>query len=151
MRCVYECDHCFVFSGPRRTDVFTLAKFKDVLAQAKNVPSIDSVFFEGGEPILYYSLLREGIRLARRNGFDCGIVTNGYWATSLEDAKLVLKPLVEAGLSLVQVSSDEFHGDEASQELAKTACDAAASLGCDASLISCQLPGDSDDEEVNIR
>jgi len=151
MRCVYECDHCFVFGGPRRSEVFTRAKLTDVLVQAKEVPSIDSIFFEGGESILYYPLLLEGIQRARRRGFECGIVTNGYWATSPEDAKIVLERLVEAGLSTVQVSCDKLHGDEVSQKLAKTACDAAAALGCDASLISCQLPGDSDDEEAEIR
>ncbi|MBU1936228.1 hypothetical protein KKG05_02435 [bacterium] len=140
-----------MFGGPRRTEVFTLAKVKDVLAQAKDVPTIDCIFFEGGEPILYYALLHESIRLARRSGFNCGIVTNGYWATSLEDAKLVLKPLVEAGLSDVSVSCDDFHGDEAAQKLAKTACDAATSLGCDASLLSCELPGESTDDGNEIR
>ncbi len=150
-RCIYECDHCFVFGGPQRTEVFSLAKLKDVLAQAKEVPSIDSIFFEGGEPILYYAVLRASIEHAKDLGFECGMVTNGYWATSPEDAELTLKPLAQAGLSIVQVSCDELHGDEGSQKLAKTACEAAASLGCDASLISCQLPGDITDEEAEIR
>jgi hypothetical protein len=29
-------------------------------------------------------LLLEGLRMVREVGFDAGIVTNGYWATSIE-------------------------------------------------------------------
>jgi MoaA/NifB/PqqE/SkfB family radical SAM enzyme len=148
---VYECDHCFVFSGPQRTEVFTMQKIREVLAQAKEVPSIRSIFFEGGEPALYFALLLAGIQEAKRSGFQCNLVTNGYWATSLEDAKLTLEPLVQAGLSGVEVSCDEFHGDEEEQRLAKTACEAAAALGCSASLITCEIPKSGIDSDSAIR
>ncbi|MFH1010887.1 MAG: radical SAM protein [bacterium] len=152
-RCVYECDHCFVFGGPQRIEVFTIQKIREVLAQVKEVPSIKDIFFEGGEPALYYPLLQAGIQEAKRSGFECGLVTNGYWATSSEDAKLTLEPLVKAGLSIVQVSCDELHGDEEAQKLAKTACEAAVSLGCDASLLTCEIPksGVDDDNAICFR
>lgn len=123
-----------------------------MLAQAKEVPSIRSIFFEGGEPMLYYALLLAAIGRAGSLGFGCGIVTNGYWATSREDAELALKPFVEAGLSIVQISCDDLHGDEVAQRLATTAQEVAESLGCDATLISCQVPSGSEtDEEGDIR
>lgn len=150
-RCVYECDHCFVFGGPQRTEVFTLKKIREVLAQAKEVPSIRQIFFEGGEPALYYPLLQAAVQEAKRSGFECGLVTNGYWATSSEDAELALKPLVKAGLSIMEVSCDELHGDEEAQRLAKTACEGAASLGCNARLITCEIPKSGTDNDNAIR
>jgi MoaA/NifB/PqqE/SkfB family radical SAM enzyme len=150
-RCVYECDHCFVFGGPQRTEVFTIQKIKEVLAQAKEVPSIRDIFFEGGEPALYFALLQAGIQEAKRCGFQCNLVTNGYWATSRQDAALTLEPLARAGLSGVEVSCDELHGDEEGQRLARTACEAAAALGCKASLATCEIPKGGIDSDNAVR
>jgi hypothetical protein len=42
-------------------------------------------------------------------GFKTGIVTNCYWATSVEDAELWLGPIAKGGLSILSVSDDSYH------------------------------------------
>jgi len=115
--CNYQCDHCFVWGSPDQTGTFDWQHLQDVLYQASEVGTIEEIYFEGGEPFLYYPLLLKGVRLAAELGFSVGIVSNGYWAESEEDARLWLEPLARAGLHSIDVSSDCFHGtDEISPE-----------------------------------
>ena len=55
--CLFECDHCFLYSGPGAKGTFTLDQINRVLDEAEKIGSVESIFFEGGEPFLYYPLL----------------------------------------------------------------------------------------------
>lgn len=128
-RCTFACDHCFVFAGPRAEGAFTIAQLRDLLAQAARVDGVTGIYFEGGEPGLYYSLLRAGIRAARESGFSAGIVTNAYWALSEEDASDWLRPLMDAGLTSLDISDDDLHYPEANAVPVRHARTAAEWLG----------------------
>lgn len=134
-QCTYECDHCFVWGSPFQSGVMTLEQIELILRQAQAVGSIDSIYFEGGEPFLYYSTLRKGVELAREASFQVGIVSNAYWATSLDDALECLRPF--AGLvEDLSVSSDLFHANEMLSQQARYAEQAARLLGIPTGLIS---------------
>ena len=109
--CNYECDHCFLYCGPRSQGTFTLEQIRTVLAEARKIDTVESVCFEGGEPLLFYPLLAHAIRAAHELGFKVGLVTNGYMSTSVEDAGIWLKTLIEAGLDRVSLSDDSFHSE----------------------------------------
>ncbi|MBI5034237.1 MAG: radical SAM protein [Chloroflexi bacterium] len=126
-RCTYECDHCFVYSSPRAEGTFTLKQVSQVLDEARKIGTIKSIYYEGGEPFLLYPVLIEAVRLARQAGFQVGIVTNGHFATSEEDAALWLKPLAEIGIADLSISDDGFHSD-AVESPAKRAIRAAREL-----------------------
>ena len=138
--CNFECDHCFVYSSPRAKGTFTLGQIRKVLDQAVALGTIKGVYFEGGEPALYYATMREGIRLACERGFSAGIVTNAYWALSEEDALAWLKPLAEAGLSRISVSDDDLHYGDEPDTPPKRALAAAAKLGISAGTICTRKP-----------
>ena len=108
-RCTHECDHCFVWSSPRAGGTIRLETLLSVLDQAQQVGTVEDVYFEGGEPFLFFPLLVEGIRQAKERGFSTGVVTNGYWATAEADAALWLEPLRELEVADLSVSSDAFH------------------------------------------
>ncbi len=63
--CNFACDQCFVFSGPNAKGTFTLSQLHIVLDEATKLGTIEWVFFEGGEPFLFYPTMIEGIRIAR--------------------------------------------------------------------------------------
>lgn len=128
-KCNYECDHCFVWGSPWQTGVFTLAQLEDVYQQALDLGTIRTIFFEGGEAFLYYPILVKTLSRAKELGFQTGIVSNNYWATSVEDAVEWLRPLVEAGLDSIDLSSDLFHGDEMETPESRRALAAASQLG----------------------
>ncbi|MFC1927805.1 radical SAM protein [Chloroflexota bacterium] len=139
-KCDSECDHCFVYSSPQAKGTFTVDQMKKVFDELAKVETIEWVYFEGGEPFLFYPLMYEGIRIAHDMGFKTGIVTNAYWATSEEDAELWLKPLRELGLSDISISDDEFHCEDTEASPARHALDAAKRLGMAFSSICIDKP-----------
>lgn len=137
-QCTYECDHCFVWGSPRQSGTLTYEQIEDILHQAKDA-GVTSVYFEGGEPFLYYAILVKGVHKAADMGFSVGIVSNAYWATSIADAEDWLRPFV-GRLADFTVSSDLFHCDECLGELPQNALAAARWLNIPTGLISVAQP-----------
>lgn len=137
--CNYECDHCFLYCRPGSGETFTLAQIRAVLAQGREIESLSGVYFEGGEPLLFYPLLAESIRASHNQGLSVGMVTNAYMSTSVEDAELWLKPLAEVGLGYLAASDDTFHG-EGEDTPGKRTLIAAERLGLDCGAICIEPP-----------
>jgi hypothetical protein len=127
-KCLYECDHCFVWSSPSSQGTMTLPQMEDIIRQAHEIPSVKSVSFEGGEPFLFYPVMLRGVQYARDRGLEVGIVSNAYWATSRDDSKLWLQPMAERGISDLSLSADEYHGSDDSAKRFRVASAAAKEL-----------------------
>ena len=138
--CNYTCEHCFLYCSPNSKGTFTLAQIKEVLGEAKKIGSIEWIYFEGGEPFLYYPIMVEGVKLAKNMGFKVGVVTNSYWATSLEDAKIWLKPFSELGVDDLSISDDTFHYENEQENLSKIAKKASDELKLPAMTICIEEP-----------
>jgi MoaA/NifB/PqqE/SkfB family radical SAM enzyme len=139
-QCNYECDHCFVWGSPWQTGTLTLAQIDNILQQAKE-GGVTSIYFEGGEPFLYYAVLVKAVHRAADMGFSVGIVSNAYWATSIPDAEEWLRPFT-GRLGDLRVSSDLFHCSECLGEAAQNAIVAAKWLGIPTGMISVAQPDD---------
>jgi MoaA/NifB/PqqE/SkfB family radical SAM enzyme len=140
-QCTFECDHCFVWGSPWQRGTLTLDQITEILKQAKDA-GVEWIYFEGGEPFLYYAILIRGVEMAADMGFHVGVVTNGYWAHSLEDAIKWLTPLTV--LEDLSVSSDLYHYSEAASKQAGNVVKAAEHLHIPVGTISVAPP-----EEVN--
>lgn len=138
--CNFECDHCFLYCGPFAEGTFTIRQVDQVLQEALKIGTVKTVYFEGGEPTLYYPLLLESVKRASQYGLDVGIVTNSYGALTEEDAMLWLKPLAEAGLNVLSVSDDEFHYGDQTETPASIARKVGEQLGLTAFPISIDPP-----------
>jgi hypothetical protein len=143
-RCTHQCDHCFVHSGPGAPGTFTLDQVRRTLAEAVRIGTVERVYYEGGEPFLYYPLLLEGLRAARERGFEVGVVTNAYWAETEEDAEIWLRPLAEIGVADLSVSDDPLHHGEGEESPARRALRAAERLGIPAGAICIPRPEQGD-------
>ena len=142
-QCNFECDHCFVWGGPWQTGVMTLEQVRNALRQAQELGSISSIYFEGGEPFLYYPILLKAVQEAASMGFQVGLVSNAYWAITPEDAMEWLTPF--AGLLQdLSVSSDLFHYSEPLSRQPRNAIQAAHSLGIPIGTISIAQPEATD-------
>jgi hypothetical protein len=139
-QCNYECDHCFVWGSPWQTGTFILAQLDDVFHQALEVDTINEIYFEGGEAFLYHPILVQAVAQAHQLGFATGIVSNGFWATTIEDALVWLRPLAEAGLDSISVSCDLFHNDSLLATQVEYATLAARQLGIDTGTITLEPP-----------
>lgn len=138
-RCTLECEHCFVWGSPWQSGTLSLPQIDEILGQAAELGTVESIYFEGGEPFLYYATLLEGARHTIARGFTVGIVSNGYWATTPEDALACLRPF--AGLlSDLSISSDLYHWSDPQSQRARNVRAAAAQLGIPIGEISIAQP-----------
>lgn len=140
--CNYECDHCFLYCSPRAKGTFTLAQIRSVLIETNRIPSVDTVYFEGGEPFLYYPVLLAALKEAKTMGLRTGIVSNTYWATSVADAEIWLRPFADLGVDFISVSDDTFHHGERSGTPAERAKTAGERLKLNTSVICIDSPGE---------
>ncbi|MBN1677743.1 MAG: radical SAM protein [Candidatus Thermoplasmatota archaeon] len=158
-KCLYECDHCFVWSSPSSKGTMTLARLEDIIRQAHEIPSVERVYFEGGEPFLFYPLMLRGIELTRRLSLEAGVVTNAYFATDDRAADLWLRPLAELGISDLSLSTDSYHGTGEENKMVRRAKRAAQRLGIPVGLIeiesveqlSCSAPKDESKGQLCFR
>jgi hypothetical protein len=114
----------------------TMAELDGLLEQAAAIDGVDRVFFEGGEPMLYYPLVQMGVERAGELGLSSGIVTCGYYATTVPDGEMWLRPLKDSGLTSLEVSIDRLHGEGEANAHARNLADAGSLLGLDVSVIS---------------
>ena len=142
-QCTFECDHCFVWSGPFQSGTMTLETVDHILAEARRLGTIEWIYFEGGEAFLYYAVLRSGIVRAKEQGFKVGVVTNGYWANSEADATEWLRPIASS-LDDLSISSDAYHHSSDEYPNADIARAAARQLGIPVDFISVAQPEAAD-------
>ena len=138
--CNYECDHCFLYCGPKSKGTLSLNQIELILNEASKIDSVEWIYFEGGEAFLFYPIMLEGMRFAKKKGFKIGLVTNSYWATSVKDAEVWLKPIREIGIESMEVSNDLFHFDDKFDNFAKNARIAAENLGIPITSITIETP-----------
>lgn len=108
-KCNIVCDHCWISSGPERTAQMDISEALGYIDQAKELGTVEWISFTGGEPFLLPDMLEALIAYAHDKGFHTECVTNCFWALTVEDAEKKLKQLVEAGLEVINISSDDFH------------------------------------------
>ncbi len=137
-QCIYECEHCFLWGSPRQTGTLTLEQVEEILRQAAD-NDVESIYFEGGEPFLYYAILARGVRLAAEMGFSVGIVSNAYWANSVADAMENLQPFA-GRVNDLSVSNDKYHCGECLGERPQNAMVAAKWLNIPTGMISIAQP-----------
>lgn len=140
-QCNFTCDHCFVWGSPSQTGTWKWQDLKNILQETRSIPSFQQIYFEGGEPFLYYPLLLKGIQESSRLGFHVGLVSNAYWATSEDDARLWLEPM--AGMvDSISISSDLYHEDHMPSQRVDNAVKAAHQFGISTGVISIAQPQD---------
>ena len=137
-RCTQECDHCFLWGSPSQKGTLSIGDVERILEQAREA-GVKTIYFEGGEPFLYYAEMVRGVQDAAGMGFEVGIVTNAYWAVSVADAEEWLKPLVGC-INDLSISSDLYHCDKCLGEEPQNAIAAAKWLHIPTGVISVAPP-----------
>jgi len=127
-RCNAECRHCFFESSPRREETITLELGIKAIDEATKLGA-EWISLTGGEPFLEPVLVSAFIKHASKSGLKTEIVSNGYWATSVQEATRILEPLKDMGLDALNLSIDDFHQEYIPITSVKNAYWAAHGLG----------------------
>lgn len=108
-KCTIACQHCIMEAGPHRKEEMRYEDSLDWLNQARSYREgyIQGLALTGGEPFYNLDLLQKVSSYGNKSGFTVSAVTNGFWATSRENAVSVLKSL--PSVRLLCISADQFH------------------------------------------
>ena len=136
-KCNASCGHCFLSCSPQQKGTMSAEEANGYIDQAAKIPYINHLFIEGGEPFLYPDTVRTIIKRATDKGFWIGLLSNGFWAANDEKAREVLAPLIEAGLTNLDISTDAWHSEFVPLERAERAARVAQELGVEAELMVC--------------
>jgi MoaA/NifB/PqqE/SkfB family radical SAM enzyme len=138
--CNSQCDHCFLYCSPYSPGTFTSDQVRQLLDEAVKIGTIEWIYFEGGEPFLFYPIMLEGIKMARYLGFQVGIVTNAYFATDDKDIEIWLNPLRELGIANLSISNDPYHYEDETKSPAVRARKVALKLNLPVQEIHIEKP-----------
>jgi len=109
-KCNARCDYCEC-----RPEVETRISGPDLIRfidEAYDLGTVGQVIFSGGEPTLLKDDLFDAIRHATAKGMLTRVVTNGWWGGAKPSIGLdFLDRLIDAGLSELNISVDEWHQD----------------------------------------
>jgi MoaA/NifB/PqqE/SkfB family radical SAM enzyme len=123
-QCTMECDRCFVWSNPSSLETVTFRQICELLSEARKLGTVEWIWFERGEPFLYYQVMLKGLGRAVEMGFKTGVLSNAYWTTCFQDALEWLRPLAELGVLSLGLSSDPYHGEDVEAEGVKNGVEA---------------------------
>lgn len=136
MRCNIRCDHCSVDSHPERTEELPLQRALDLVDELCAAPWLTFIDVTGGETLLRRRDLLDIARRVKSHGKSVRVVSNGYWARSERKAVEVLRELIDAGVSSVGLSIDEWHLDHLPSDCVHHYIAAARTVGL-IPLLSC--------------
>ncbi len=108
-KCNFFCKHCSMRASPSDSTVIDLSLFKKAVDDAEEIPSIYTIAISGGEPTLFLNRLLQAVRYAYYKGFNVRVVTNAWWASTIEQSRKLVSMLKNAGLNELNVSYDDFH------------------------------------------
>ena len=126
--CNITCRHCGIFSSPYNKNKMRLDDARCWIMEAAHIPNIKQINFTGGEPFLFQDELADLLQLSRSLGFGTRVVTNGFWARTVDAGMKVLSRMKEAGLCELNFSADSFHLEFLPAETLRNALECARQL-----------------------
>ncbi len=111
LKCNAACKICCFHCDPTQKEKMDFDAAKDYIRQAADSKIIDEISITGGEALLYKNEVMELIALSSSYHLAIYLTTNAYWANSVENAYQMLTELKSKGVTLIRISTDEFHAD----------------------------------------
>ncbi len=126
LACPLRCRHCYLSSGPERTEEFEHDSLEAVIRTIASTGRFSTICFSGGEPFYRKELLSSAIHLATSHRLNSAVVTSGFWAGTPESALHTLKSLPP--VTELHLSTDTFHQEYIPPEYVVNAIKAAREL-----------------------
>lgn len=109
LKCNASCSICCFNCHPNQSGKMSWEAALDYIRQASEIPAFDEVSITGGEALLYAKEVEGLIEAATLYGLKVRLTSNGFWASSIDQALDRLRILKEKGLTALSISTDEFH------------------------------------------
>ena len=138
-KCTAACENCCFGSNPSLTKRIGLEDILQFIEEAAVHPSLEVVAFSGGECFLLGDDLVKAVAFAHSKGLLTRVVTNGYWAKSMETGRRKLQALKDAGLSELNVSTGDYHQEWVPHETVVNAVQLGVELELDHTLMVVEM------------
>jgi len=107
--CIAACKICCFGCRPQNSNVLDKEIIKNYIDQlAENNPEAKAAF-SGGKDLMYRKMLLECMAHAKKRGLSSTLVTNYYFAGTVEKTKNILHELRENGCISIAVIADVYH------------------------------------------
>ena len=106
-QCNASCQICCFRCSPSNRNVIDETLMLQIIDQAKEHGNVEYIGFSGGEPFLYYELLKTGLDYAHKSGFKTSVATNGFWGKWSDD--VLSTKLAELPIDQMTISTDYYH------------------------------------------
>jgi hypothetical protein len=128
-KCDAACAHCWFDCDLTRGVTMSQYDAQNYVDKVLRIPSIEWISLTGGEPMLHANLVEDVVAYASDHGLKTELVTNCSWAATPKKAFDLLRRLSDAGLTVLNISVDDFHQATIPFERVKISYDSAKSLG----------------------
>lgn len=108
-RCNAECKTCCFSCSPKKSSVIDEDLMLKAIDDAEELGDAEGIGFSGGEPFLFYELMKSGMVYAKQKGFKVTVATNGFWGI-WSDEELIAK-LSALPLDHISFSYDSYHAE----------------------------------------
>lgn len=108
-KCTAMCADCCFSCSPKLSNMLDLSSIKKIIDDVRAFSDLKMVIWTGGEAFLLKETLIKGIKYASENGFESRVVSNGFWAVTISEAKKKLLSLKEVGLIELNISTGDNH------------------------------------------
>lgn len=140
-RCTAACKECCFRCTPKVEQVLKTEKILRYIDESvESFPSLKLMVLTGGECFLVAHDIPKMISCSKSHDLMSRVVSNGFWATSYESAIKKLKPIVDAGLTELNISTGDNHQKFVPFENVVNAIRAAYDLGIRSMAISVESP-----------
>ncbi len=129
-RCNIRCAHCVAAGENPVSTKMELAQAKQVIRELA-AADVRGISFTAGEPFIYFDDILELVDLCSERGIYTRVVTNSFWAGSLEDALAHTKQLQKSGLCQLRLSYSRWHQQHVPAQNILNAARAAIMAGID--------------------
>jgi organic radical activating enzyme len=120
-KCQVSCPHCIINAGPHRKEEMSLADAFDWIRQisAYRNSYIKVLSLTGGEPFYNFENLKKISSFGEEQDLLVSVVTNAFWASTIDQAVKVLKEL--PAIKMLAISTDAYHQESIPFEKVKNA------------------------------
>jgi hypothetical protein len=108
-KCPVKCRYCGAECSPENNERLSYNDMISFIDQVYTFGKLHLVVFTGGEPFLLGNNLLRSVKYCSDKGLTTRIVTNAYWAKTPLLAKRIIKKYIDAGLSEINLSCDDYH------------------------------------------
>ena len=129
-RCNIRCEHCVAAGDIPDSRNMDHNKAKEIIVEMAQA-GVGGISFSAGEPLLYFNEIAELVKLCRQLGIYTRIVTNSFWAKTVEASDSLVSELKENGLCQLRLSFSRWHQKNVNRNNVLNAARSCQKIGLD--------------------